>query len=50
MPAMEKSANCMVVSDSMLRNARAEHTDMMVECFQGIKDEQLHRVMNEGSR
>ena len=40
----------MVVDDSIVRNVGAEHADMMVECFPGIKTEQLHRVMNEGSR
>jgi len=29
----------------MLRNFGAEHTDMMVECFQGIKTEYLRRVI-----
>jgi len=33
----QKVAKCMVVGDLKLRNVRAEHTDMMVECFQGIK-------------
>ena len=31
----------------MLLNAAAEHTDLMVECFQGIKTEQLHRVIEK---
>jgi hypothetical protein len=31
----------------MLRNVGAEHTDMMVECFQGIKTEELHRVIEK---
>jgi len=32
----------------MLHKFGAELTDMMVECFQGIKTEQLHRVMEKG--
>jgi hypothetical protein len=38
---------CVVVGDSMLRNVGAEHTDMMVECFPGIRTEQLHRVIEK---
>jgi len=34
-----------VVGDSILRNVGAECADMMVECFPGIKTEQLHRVI-----
>ena len=37
------TAKCMVVSDSVVRNVGAEHTDMM-ESFPGIKTEKLHRV------
>ena len=37
----------MVVGDSILRNVGAEHADMKVECFPGIKIEQLHRVMEK---
>jgi hypothetical protein len=40
----QKVTKCMVVGDSILRNVGAEHADMMVECFPGIKNEQLHRV------
>jgi hypothetical protein len=42
--AKKKVAKYMVVGDSMLRNVGADHADMMVECFPGIKIEQLHRV------
>jgi hypothetical protein len=35
----------MVVGDSLVRNVGADHGDMKVECFPGIKTEQLHRVM-----
>ena len=34
----------MVVGDPMLRNDGAEHADIMVESFLGIKTEQLHTV------
>ena len=44
--AKQKVAKCMVVDDLMLRNFRAEHTDMMVECFQGIKN----RAASEGDK
>jgi hypothetical protein len=37
----------MVVGDSMLRIVGAEHADMMVECFPGIRTEQLHRVIEK---
>jgi hypothetical protein len=36
---------CVVVSDSVLCNVGAEHADMMVEYFPGIKTEELHRVI-----
>jgi len=39
----------MVVSDSLLRNVGAEH-DMMLECFPGVKTEQLHRVIEKRER
>ena len=41
--AKQKTAKCMVVGDSVVRNVGAEHTDMM-ESFPGIKTEKLHRV------
>ena len=37
----------MVVSDLILRNGGAEHADMMVECFPGIKTDELHRVIDK---
>jgi len=39
--AKKKVAKCIVVSDSVLHNVGAEHEDM-VECFLGIKAEQLN--------
>jgi len=47
MPAKPKVIKCMVVGDSILHNARVEHAEMKVECFPGIKTEQLHRVMEK---
>jgi hypothetical protein len=38
---------CVVVGDSILRNVGAEHADMMVEYFPGIKTDQLHRVIEK---
>jgi hypothetical protein len=37
----------MVVGDSVVRCVGAEHTEMMVECFPGIKTEQLHKVIDQ---
>ena len=37
----------MVVGDPIVRNVGAERADMRVECFPGIKTEQLHRVMEK---
>jgi hypothetical protein len=34
-----------IMDDSVWNNVGAEHTDMMVECFPGIRAEQLHRVV-----
>jgi hypothetical protein len=47
MPAKQNVTTCMVVGDSMLRNVGAEHEDMIVECFPGIKTEQPHRVIEK---
>jgi hypothetical protein len=45
MPTKQKFTKFVVVGDSILRNAGAEHADMTVECFPGIKTEQLYRVI-----
>jgi len=47
MPTKQNVTKCMVVGDSIVRNVRAEHSDMKVECFPGIKIEQLHRVIEK---
>jgi uncharacterized protein (UPF0218 family) len=36
-----------VFGDSLVRNCRAEHSGMTVECFPGIRTEQLHRVIEK---
>jgi len=41
----QKVTTCVVVGDSKLRTVGAEHADMMMECFPGIKTEQLHTVI-----
>ena len=43
----QKVTKCLVVGDSVVRNVGAERADMNVECFPGIKTEQLHRVMEK---
>ena len=47
MATKQRSIKCIVVGDSIVRNVGAEHVDMKVECFPGIKTEQLHRVMEK---
>ena len=46
-PTEQKAAKCVVVGDSVVRNVGTEHTDMKVECFPGIKTEQLRRVIDK---
>jgi len=45
MPTKQNVTKCMVVGDSIVRSVGAEHADMNVECFPGIKTEQLHMVV-----
>jgi len=47
MPTKQNFTKCMVVGDSVVRNVGAEHAYMKVECFPGIKTEQLHRMMEK---
>jgi hypothetical protein len=47
MPTKQKVTNCMVVGDSIVRNVGTEHADVNVECFPGIKTEQIRRVMEK---
>jgi hypothetical protein len=41
-----KGEKCLVVGDSIIRNAVTGQNNVMVECFPGIRTEQLHRVFN----
>jgi len=47
MTTKQKVTKCLVVGDSIVRNVGAKRSDMKVECFPGIKIEQLHRVMEK---
>jgi hypothetical protein len=40
------SEKCLVVGDSIIRNVGTGQNNMMVECFPGIRTEQLHRVLD----
>jgi len=44
-PVRHEGKNCLVLGDSIIRNVGTEHSDMTVECFPGIRTEQLHRFM-----
>jgi hypothetical protein len=37
----------LVLGDSIVRNVGAERSNMRVECFPGIRSDQLHRVMEQ---
>jgi hypothetical protein len=39
------SEKCSVLGDSLVRNVGAEKSNMRVECFPGIRADQLRRVM-----
>jgi len=47
MTTRQKVTKCLVVGNSIVRNFGAERADMKLECFPGIKTEQLHRVMEK---
>ena len=36
---------CLVLGDSIVRNVGAENSNMKVECFPGIRADQLRRVI-----
>jgi hypothetical protein len=46
-PVKYKAAKCMVVGDSMVRNVGADQADIRVECYPGIKTEQLRKVIEK---
>jgi hypothetical protein len=39
--------HCLVEGDSIIRNLGTGQNNMMVECFPGIRTEQLHRVLDD---
>jgi hypothetical protein len=43
--ADRKGGESLVLGDSIIRNVGSECSDMKVECFPGIRTEQLHRVI-----
>jgi hypothetical protein len=43
----ETVTKCRVVGDSIVPNVGTEYADMVVECFPGIKTEQLNRVIDK---
>jgi hypothetical protein len=49
-PTRQNVTKCIVVGDAIVRYVGAEHSDIMVECYPGIKTEQLHSVRKDGSR
>ena len=44
-PPKRKAVKCVVVADSTLRNIEAEHADMEMEFFPGIKIEHLNKAI-----
>jgi hypothetical protein len=46
-PAKQTFTKCMVVGESVLRSVGLEYVDKMVECFTGIKTEQINSVMEK---
>jgi len=47
-PGHLKGGECLVLGDSIIRNVCIECSDMKVECFPGIRTEQLQRVIEKG--
>ena len=45
MPGDRKGGECLVLGDSIIWNVGTECTGMKVECFPGIRTEQLHRAI-----
>jgi len=42
----QEGEHCLVVGDSIIRNVGTGQNNMMVECFPGIRTEQLHKVLD----
>jgi len=43
-PGDRKGGECLVLGDSTIRNVETKFSDKKVECFPGIRTEQLHRI------
>jgi hypothetical protein len=43
-PANQTPVKCMVIGDSLVRGVGADHTNMRVECFPGIRAEQYTKL------
>jgi hypothetical protein len=41
-----QGGKCFVLGDSVIRNVGSDSSDMITECFLGIRTEQLHRVID----
>ena len=44
-PGDHKDGECLLFGESIIWNVGTECSDMKVECFLGIRTEQLHRVI-----
>jgi len=44
-PGDHKGGECLLLGESIIWNVGTECSDMTVECFPGIRTEQLHRVI-----
>jgi hypothetical protein len=42
----QEDVKCLVLGEAVIRNVGTDNSDMMVECFPGIRTEQLHRVID----
>jgi hypothetical protein len=40
-----EAEKCLVMRDSVMRNVGTECRNMVVKCFQGIRTDQVHRVV-----
>jgi hypothetical protein len=44
-PTKHEGKKCVVLRDLIIRNVGPEHTNMAIKSFPGIRNEKLHRVM-----
>jgi hypothetical protein len=47
-PGDRKGGECLVLGDSIILNDGTECSDIKVECFPGIRTEELHRIIENG--